>query len=126
VQSLFRGFGDRTSSGDLTVKLSRVAHKSTDDAADKHWWKDVDITAYGALWGGEIAADRYTNDLRPATVTIYVAPAARTKNLARLIAERRLRPDPKGEIEVLERFWDFDTPAGEKQVFPDVVPPLLV
>jgi hypothetical protein len=59
-------------------------------------------------------------------VTIYVAPAARTKNLARLIAERRLRPDPKGEIEVLERFWDFDTPAGENQVFPDVVPPLLV
>jgi hypothetical protein len=95
-------------------------------AADKHWWKDVDITAYGALWGGEIAADRYTNDLRPATVTIYVAPAARTKNLARLIAERRLRPDPNGETEVLERFWDFDTPAGENQVLPDVVPPLLV
>jgi len=94
-------------------------------AADKNWWKDVDITAYDALWGGEIAADRYTNDLRPATVTIYIAPPARTKKLGRLITEKRLRPDPKGEVEILERFWNFETQNEQNQV-PDVVPPLLV
>ena len=93
-------------------------------AADKNWWKDVDITAYGALWGGEIAADRYTNDLRPATVTVYMTPAERTKNLGRLIKEKRLRPDPRGEIEILDRFWNFET-HNEQDRLPGAVPPLL-
>jgi hypothetical protein len=42
AQSLFRGFGDRTSTGDLTVKLSRVIHKSIDDErVDKAWGSAV-------------------------------------------------------------------------------------
>lgn len=95
-------------------------------AGDKNWWKDVDITKYDALWGGEIAADRYTNDLRPTTTTIYVGPTARAKNFGRLIAEKRLRPDPKGEIEVLDRFWNIEIRDAKRQIPRETVPPLLV
>jgi len=58
-------------------------------------------------------------------VTIYVGPTARAKNLGRLIAEKRLRPDPKGEIEVLNRFWDIEIRDAKRQIPRDTVPPLL-
>jgi len=95
-------------------------------AIDKNWWRDIDIKKYDGGWGGEIAADHYTGNLRPATVTIYVGPAARTEKLGRLIADKRLRPDPKGEIEVLERFWNLDEWEKENNFPNDAVPPLLV
>jgi hypothetical protein len=38
AQSLFRGFGDRESTGDPTAKLSRATHKSTDDERVDNPW----------------------------------------------------------------------------------------
>src|SRR5262249_35510728 len=35
------------------------------------WWKAVQLPK-GAYWGGEVAADRFTNYLKPATFTIYM------------------------------------------------------
>ena len=40
-------------------------------ADDFNWWKDVDITEYGACWGGEVAAAKVTKQLKPEKGIIY-------------------------------------------------------
>lgn len=88
-------------------------------APDHDWWKNVDLTQVGGLWGGEVAADRYTNYLRPATTTIYID--TKKGMMPQLIIQNRLRPDPHGNVEILAKFWDL--PDNPK--FVDVVPPIL-
>lgn len=75
---------------------------------------------YGALPGGEFAADAVTAYLHPGTLTLYLqddrpAPA--------LLRELRLQPDPRGNIELLKKFWTFDTPQVTR---PDLAPLPLV
>ncbi len=86
-------------------------------AADPDWWQDLDLTGLDMQWGGEIAADRLTGNLRPEHFTIYARGA-----IDQLLLRKRLRADTQGNVEILERFWTFDDTA----VPPDVVPPLLV
>ncbi len=101
------------------IRLRPKLHPRRFIAQNPDWRAQVDLREYGAWWGGEIAADRYTNYLRPATTTIYQRP--RKEELTRLLVKARLRPDPKGDIELLDAFWTF--PAQTE--YPDVVPPLL-
>lgn len=89
-------------------------------AAAPGWWRGIDITHYDALWGGEVAAEQLTGQLKPAAVTLYMKPEAR-QNLTRLVADNQLRADPSGDIEVLEAFWNLPA-EGEG----DTVPPLLI
>ena len=84
-------------------------------AADKDWWRNLDITKYGGCWGGETAAALLGKHLRPEIATIYA-----TAMPAQLIAEHRMRPDPRGNVEILEKFWHFNDPE-----YPAIVPPLL-
>ena len=67
------------------------------------WHKTIDPVRYGFLLGGEPAAARLTHHLRPGTVTLY-GP----KLEPRLLLDQRLRADPKGNVEILRRFWNFD------------------
>lgn len=84
--------------------------------AEKHdWWMAVNPGQ--GLWGGEVAAYKMTNYLKPEIVTLY-AP----KLPDALLIKNRLRLDPKGEIEVIEPFWTFEYPEKKD----DLVPPLLV
>lgn len=83
--------------------------------ADTDWWRNTDIVKYGGCWGGETAAALLTDHLRPEIATIYA-----TAMPAQLIAERRMRPDPRGNVEILEKFWHF-----EDLDHPAIVPPLL-
>jgi hypothetical protein len=76
----------------------------------------ADLRNYNAYWGGEVAADKLTAMLKPATCTIYAR-----EPIAGLIAAHRLRARPGGPIEVLDVFWNF--PAEPDH--PDVVPPPL-
>lgn len=84
------------------------------------WWTEEQLP-HGVYGGGEVAADRLTNYLKPATVTVYLEPGLSRENLATLVATHRLRADPAGDIEVLETFWHFDV----DQKYPDLVPPTL-
>lgn len=104
------------------MKLRQKLNSKRFNAADPNWWKDVDITKYGAQWGGEIAADKLTNNLKPSTVTIYMQPENIRKNITKLVIENKLSSNPNGNIEVLETFWDF----SNSEVASDAVPPLLV
>jgi hypothetical protein len=89
------------------------------------WWRDADIAELEGFWGGEVAAYRLTQHLKPATYTVYMQPQPGAKNtkaaLTQLVAAHRLRADPHGNIEVLDAFWNLP----QAQVQPDVVPPLL-
>lgn len=86
------------------------------------WWKEVDITKYGAQWGAEVAAEKLTAYLRPHTLTIYIHNEQVKRNLTRMVAEYKLRADLQGDIEILDAFWDF---KDEKPV-PETVQPLLI
>lgn len=104
------------------LKLRPRLHGARFAAAARDWWREVDLTRYGALWGGEVAADRLTGHLKPATQTLYVSPEARRAKLTRLVVDHRLQADPQGEIEVLDAFWNF----APDPTWPDLVPPILV
>lgn len=80
-------------------------------------WLDTVIEDYQAYWGGEVAAAKLTNYLKPEYLTIYVKERA-----AELQLEMQLRKDPNGKVELLKTFWG----AGCEQPGQDVVPPLLV
>lgn len=82
------------------------------------WWQQTRLDTCGAQWGGEVAAARLTQYLKPEIITIYT----NTQQLNQLLLENRLRKDPVGDVEVLERFWKQE---GTGQ-YEDLVHPLLI
>jgi len=99
-------------------KLKPHLHPTRFRAAGPRGWRDLDLAPFGAQWGGEVAGDRLTGNLQPLTATIYTHG-----DPAKLATALRFRPDPQGDIEILDRFWDFPNPQDYPQ---DLVPPLLV
>jgi len=77
----------------------------------EQWWKKLKPPNYEVLLGGEPAAQRVTQYLRPETITLYGEKAE-----PRLLLDYKLRQDPDGPIEILKRFWKFET--DDKNVVP--------
>jgi hypothetical protein len=102
----------------LRPKLNRKRFK----ANRLDWWKNLDVARYNAEWGGEVTADKLINFLKPNFYTLYLHGKDVKMNLKKLIVENRLVPDPNGDVETLEAFWDF----GDEQLWPETVPILLV
>ncbi len=87
-------------------------------AADAAWWEAAALAPGRAVFGGEVAADRMTGQLKPARVTVYAWGAP-----GEIIVANRLRPDERGAVEILDAFW---TPAEGIDRVAAVAPPLLV
>ncbi|HLH07232.1 MAG TPA: type IV toxin-antitoxin system AbiEi family antitoxin [Terriglobales bacterium] len=87
-------------------------------ATEIGWAKQIDLTRFGAYWGGEMAAQKLTGYLTAETLTIYTRQTP-----TKLITEQRLRADVNGNVEILNAFWDPELDAKNGQR--DVVPPLL-
>lgn len=87
------------------------------ETANHNWWKEIDIKAYGACWGGEVAASNLTGYLKPAKVTIYTNEA-----IGELVLKNRLRKADQGNVEILAPFWNFKYELADR----DIVPPILV
>ncbi|MGO9232184.1 MAG: type IV toxin-antitoxin system AbiEi family antitoxin [Bryobacteraceae bacterium] len=83
--------------------------------ADSERLQETDLTQQNGYWGGEPAAEKLTQYLRPVHFTIYAR-----EPIAKLIAATRMRADGAGNVEILDVFWNFD-----HEGFPDVVPPVL-
>lgn len=64
-------------------------------------------TGPGLTWSGEPAAARMTDYLRPEIFTLYAD--MRAPMVAAMAAKLRMRPDPAGKLEIIERFWNPDT-----------------
>jgi len=82
------------------------------------WWEQRKLDPLKAQWGGEVAAARLTQYLKPEIITIYTTP----QQLNQLLIENRLRKDATGEVEILERFWKL----AEIWQYEDLVHPILV
>jgi hypothetical protein len=82
------------------------------------WWKKAQLNPALAQWGGEVAAAKLTDYLKPGTVTLYVDK----NHLADLVIANRLKKDPQGQVEILERFWPPENDFGEG----DTVHPILI
>ena len=104
------------------IKLRPKLNPKRFKANIQDWWKKIDVRKYNAQWGGEVAADKLTNYLKPNFYTLYLHGKELKKNVKELIVDNRLVPDPQGDIEILEAFWDFD----DADFLPETVPTLLV
>lgn len=102
----------------LAPKLDEQARRM---AGDTEALQSADVVTFGMQWGGEVAAQRLTNYLRPVTYTLYANPAI--QGLPRLAALAKLRKADDGNIKIVSRFWNFD-PADDERG--DTVPLPLV
>ncbi|AFQ48191.1 type IV toxin-antitoxin system AbiEi family antitoxin [Burkholderia cepacia] len=86
------------------------------------WWRGFDFAAFDARLGGEPAADLLTHDLKPAAITVYTHGAVSN----RLLLQARLRPDERGDVELLEAFWPPSPALDWREHDVPLVPPLLI
>lgn len=84
---------------------------------DNLWWQKTDIQDFGAYWGGETAAAVLTKYLRPEIITIYTR-----QPVGKLLLKKRLKKHLNGNIEILEKFWNFEDDRSQN----DLVPPILI
>jgi hypothetical protein len=75
----------------------------------------------GIYLGGEAAAAKITNYLKPANATVYV-PKDINNFAQNFIIKKRLKKDPNGNIELLGTFWNFEY----QWQFKELAPPLLI
>jgi hypothetical protein len=89
---------------------------------DTGWWRDTEITKFGARWGGEVAAAKLTGYLKPQTITIYTREAP-----GKLVMTRKLKRETNGAVEILKTFWnfDYDRPDPDNKYL-DLVRPVLI
>jgi len=83
-----------------------------------YWWENKILDVDKAQWGGEVAAAKLTQYLKPQDAVLYIEPA----HLTQTIIDNRLRKDPAGNTEILERFWK----PTKEQLHEDTVHPLLI
>lgn len=84
------------------------------------WWKTEDLTQLDMWLGQEPAAVLLTRHLRPEIITIYGDTHFET--LARKIHPIK---DDHGNLEVLQKFWNFKPVVAGVKDYP-VAPPLLI
>jgi len=84
---------------------------------NRDWWKNADTKGIDAFWGGEVAAARLTEYLKPQKITIYT-----NQPMAEFLLKNKIKKDPKGNVEILRVFWNFEVDWPHK----DIVPPLLI
>lgn len=83
-----------------------------------NWWLHVKLDPLAAQWGGEVAAAKLTQYLKPEITTIYTD----LQQLDQLLLVNRLKRDATGDVEILERFWK----PGEKLEDNELVHPILI
>jgi hypothetical protein len=100
------------------LRPTLLRRKLTTNQSD--WWKNETFDPLHVVLGGEPAADRLTNYLKPGTITLYARDHPRPLN--DIVARHRLLTDPEGEVEVLEAFWPAEIAADS----PGLTPTLLI
>ncbi len=83
-----------------------------------NWWQQRKLDYLKVQWGGEVAAAKLTQYLHPEIITIYT----NTQYLNHLLFECKLKKDPTGKVQILNRFWDYN----ENIEYKDLVHPMLI
>jgi hypothetical protein len=87
--------------------------------ADNRPWNTFDLLSFGAEWGGEPGAALMTGYLKPQILTIYAK-----QDIGKLLLKNKIRRDPRGNIEILKAFWNFEDTRGP--LSEPAVHPLLI
>ncbi|MCK5134098.1 MAG: hypothetical protein KAR40_18360 [Candidatus Sabulitectum sp.] len=87
-------------------------------APDRNWWLQTDLNRYGAILGGETAAAVLTKYLHPEHGVLYMRG-----DIHELATALKLRADPRGNLTVMDRFWDGEALRINQT---PIAPPLLV
>lgn len=90
-----------------------ISKFSTDNLAQL---KEIDSLDFNFLWGGEIAAAKLTHYLSPQIITLYADDA-----LPQLQYKCRLKKDNNGNIELIKKFWNFDTKIYKENHVPFIL-----
>ena len=75
---------------------------------DNQWWKakGLNLRKYGAVLGGEIAAEQYTRYLKPEVGTVYLDVLKKNEFLKDLrLVNAKTEYDTGGAIEIVAKFW---------------------
>jgi len=78
--------------------------------------RNLDVNFYDAQWGGEAAAEKMTNYLRPYIYTIYIG-----ERQGEFVLRNRLKRDPQGNLVLMKKFWNFKDFS-----YPETTHPILV
>lgn len=106
------------------IKLRPKLNPRRFTAENPDWWKTAKLDDLGAYWGGEVAANKLTQYLKPANCTLYIKPERTKDTLRELVAQHRMRADPDGNIEILDAFWNFPGNPGYPD-YPQIAPPIV-
>lgn len=102
-----------------TLRLKLNGRRFT--ASDPSWWERTNLDGVDFAWGSEVAAKKLTGYLKPSTQTLYVQSTDMSRAIKDLAIKHRIKPDPDGNIEILEKFWHWKSDG-----IGDFAPPLLV
>jgi len=98
-----------------TLRPKQLIGRYTVDDCER--FDKIALNDYRAFWGGEPAAERLMDHLRPAIWTVYMHD-----NPKKFIVLNALKENEEGHIELLETFWAPGLiPMGD-----EIVPPILV
>ncbi|HHT9952125.1 TPA: type IV toxin-antitoxin system AbiEi family antitoxin [Legionella pneumophila] len=79
-------------------------------------FKETNPCEFNFLWGGEIAAAKLTHYLSPQIITLYADDA-----LPLLQYKCRLKKDNNGNIELIKKFWNFNTKTYKENHVPFIL-----
>ena len=105
LEGLFRRWVDA-----YPLKLQKKLNLGTWTAGNPIWWVDVVIEEFGAVWGGELAADKLTHYIKPKDVTVYL-PKERLNEFVNGARLRRTGKDQRteeGVVRIFDMFWTPD------------------
>ncbi|MGC9367895.1 MAG: type IV toxin-antitoxin system AbiEi family antitoxin [bacterium] len=71
----------------------------------ENWWKNYNLKSKYGLWGGELAADKLTKNLKPHDIAIYVC----NYEFDKIIIDNKLYRDVNGNVEFLKCFWEAES-----------------
>ncbi len=102
--------------------LRNKHHIGTFTTNKPDWWKNINPAGLNAQWGGEVAAEKYTNYLNAAHTTTYIKKAEMGE-LMRAGKLRKMRPNERrlSVADLYEPFWTKYLAEGD-----DLVHPLIV
>lgn len=84
--------------------------------ADPERLMKLDLAKYQAYWGGEMAAQKLTQYLKPERFTIYARGQVQP-----ILLEARMRLDPEGNTEILDAFWPPEIDEAEATLAPTIL-----
>lgn len=102
--------------------LKRKHYQATFTSDKADWWKNMDVTEFEALWGGEVAAEIVTQYLQAKDAVVFIEPSM----VGQFVNAARLKKCKPEDVEV--RRIDFVEPFWKTGVAPVVrgLAPLLV